>query len=287
MKIKHSTRSLFQFTIKHKQNYDRIQLNREKPQVERVFNKNGGIRHDNLLKHLLRCGECGSRFTSAMCRYGRSYKCTGKDAEAENWIAAERSEYERKCEENSKVIDTLKNEIAGLNRRRTSLLKYEDRVEICNPGRFPTGVTPENIKTLHSSKPRNLHIAQVMYKAAYLEGWGTGIKRMIDVCKAHNLPEPFYQIWADGTIVLTFQRPKTAKNGETNGETNGKWESLTERQNSIIQCLQKNGTHTSRTLSILLDISQRTVEREISFLRNNGFIDKEGSTKNGTWRVLK
>ena len=131
--------------------------------------------------------------------------------------------------------------------------------EICNPGRFPTGVTPENIKTLHSSKPRNLHIAQVMYKTACLEGWGTGIKRMTDVCKVHNLPEPFYQIWADGTVVLTFLRPKTAKNGETND----KWESLTERQNSIIQCLQKNGTHTSRTLSILLVISQRTVEREI------------------------
>lgn len=29
-----------------------------------------------------------------------------------------------------------------------------------------------------------------MYKAAYLEGWGTGITRMIDACKAHNLPEP-------------------------------------------------------------------------------------------------
>ena len=74
-----------------------------------------------------------------------------------------------------------------------------------------------NSWTTNSSKPRNLHIAQVMYKAAYLEGWGTGIKRMIDVCKAHNLPEPFYQIWADGTIVLTFLRPKTAKNGEEFG----------------------------------------------------------------------
>lgn len=44
---------------------------------------------------------------------------------------------------------------------------------------------------------------------------------MIDVCKAHNLPEPFYQIWADGTIVLTFQRPKTAKNSEEFGEEFG------------------------------------------------------------------
>lgn len=208
------------------------------------------------------------------------------DAEAENWIASERSEYERKCEENSKVIDTLKNEIAGLNRRRTSLLKYEDRVEICNPGRFPTGVTPENIKTLHSSKPRNLHIAQVMYKAAYLEGWGTGIKRMIDVCKAHNLPEPFYQIWADGTIVLTFLRPKTAKNGEEFGEEN-QYQELTERQRIIIRSIFSNGECTAKSLAKSLAMSERTVQREISFLRNNGYITKEGSDAKGLWTVLK
>lgn len=110
---------------------------------------------------------------------------------------------------------------------------------------------------------------------------------MIDVCKAHNLPEPIYEIWVDGTIVLTFQRPKTANFGETNGETNDKWGSLTKRQISIIQCLQRNGSYTSRTLSALLEISQRTIEREISFLRKNGFIDKEGSTKNGIWKVHK
>ena len=49
-----------------------------------------------------------------------------------NWIAAKRSEYARKCEENSKVIDTLKNEIASLNRRRTSLLKVEDKPEFAD-----------------------------------------------------------------------------------------------------------------------------------------------------------
>lgn len=103
---------------------------------------------------------------------------------------------------------------------------YDDRVEICNPGRFPAGVTPENIKVLHSSKPRNLHIAQVLYKAAYLEGWGTGITRMIDVCKAHNLPEPTYEIWVDGTIVLTFQRPKTAISKEKPPKMAEKFRSL-------------------------------------------------------------
>ena len=50
--------------------------------------------------------------------------------------------------------------------------------------------------------------------------------------------------------------------------------------------LKVNGENSARSLARILNLSQRTVEREISFLRNNGFIDKDG-TKNGLWKVLK
>ena len=50
--------------------------------------------------------------------------------------------------------------------------------------------------------------------------------------------------------------------------------------------LKVNGENSARSLARILNLSQRTVEREISFLRNHGFIDKDG-TKNGLWKVLK
>lgn len=44
---------------------------------ENMFNKNLGVRHPNLLKHLLRCGECGSRFSVGKATDGRKYRCYG------------------------------------------------------------------------------------------------------------------------------------------------------------------------------------------------------------------
>ncbi len=108
---------------------------------------------------------------------------------------------------------------------------YEERLRECRPMEYAW----ENLTTLDATlddidenrvmgivragirEGRMPETALEETSASLLNRWGTGIKRMIDVCKAHNLPEPFYQIWADGTIVLTFQRPKAAKNGEEFG----------------------------------------------------------------------
>ena len=48
-----------------------------------------------------------------------------------------------------------------------SLAIYADRVEISNPGQLPYPLTVENINLPHESKPRNLKIAQVLYKTSY------------------------------------------------------------------------------------------------------------------------
>lgn len=53
---------------------------------EANYNKNNAMRYDNLLKHLIKCGECGSNFSvgkseSNATRYengGRTYKCYGR-----------------------------------------------------------------------------------------------------------------------------------------------------------------------------------------------------------------
>ena len=71
------------------------------------------------------------------------------------------------------------------------------------------------------------------------------------------------------------------ENVENSGENQ-----LSERQTLIYNMLKVNGENSARSLARMLNLSQRTVEREISFLRNNGFIDKDG-TKNGVWKVLK
>lgn len=84
---------------------------------------------------------------------------------------------------------------------------YDDRVEIFNPGKFPKGITPENIKSSHDSYPYNPIIANVLFKMTYLENWGSGVKRIIDACRAQGLPDPVWQE-RQGFITVTFPRPK-------------------------------------------------------------------------------
>ena len=52
---------------------------------------------------------------------------------------------------------------------------YDDRVEIENPGMFPSNWNLEKIMKEHESKPQNPLIATVLYKRKVLESWGRGI----------------------------------------------------------------------------------------------------------------
>ena len=98
-----------------------------------------------------------------------------------------------------------------------SLAIYDDRVEIVNPGRLPNGITPDNIKTTHESKPYNPLMAGVLYRTAWLESWGSGVTRMVDACEDKNLPEPYYEIRPDSVaIVFRYTDPDCTSNCTSN-----------------------------------------------------------------------
>ena len=62
---------------------------------------------------------------------------------------------------------------------------------------------------------------------------------------------------------------------------------LTERQQLIYDTIKSNGRVTAKSLAGTLAGSQRTIEREMDFLKKNGFIRKEGKHNNGIWVTLK
>jgi ATP-dependent DNA helicase RecG len=40
-------------------------------------------------------------------------------------------------------------------------------------------------------------------------------------------------------------------------------------------------------MSEMLSVSQRTIERDLSYLQNNGILKHEGKVNNGAWVILK
>ena len=209
-----------------------------------------------------------------------------------------------------------------------SLAIYDDRVEIVNPGRFPSQISPETIKLPHESFPHNKLIANVLYLTNYLEKWGSGAGRIIQLCHEANIAEPVWKAEND-TISIVFQRKPQANksgNGQTrhfggnngknnnsidnqrnndikatkisgnnvgnnvgnkhNQENNSDKNSLTKRQLRIYNSLKSNEGNTAIKLSEIFGVTQRTIERELSYLKSHGYIKRKG-TKGGTWIILK
>ena len=71
--------------------------------------------------------------------------------------------------------EALLNAIIHRNYMTTSAIQvriYDDRVVILNEGALPENITIEDLRREHLSKPRNTLIADVFYKAGFIESWG-------------------------------------------------------------------------------------------------------------------
>lgn len=87
---------------------------------------------------------------------------------------------------------------------------WNDRIELWNDGELPFGQTIESLKQTHSSKPRNRIIANVFYKAGFIESWGRGIDKICDGFTEKGFIEPIFE-HNSGGVLCTLFRKKTAE----------------------------------------------------------------------------
>jgi ATP-dependent DNA helicase RecG len=65
----------------------------------------------------------------------------------------------------------------------TQIRVYDDKINIWNDGGLPDSISAESLKRSHSSKPRNVLIADVCFKGGLTDAGGRGTHRIIDSCK--------------------------------------------------------------------------------------------------------
>lgn len=98
---------------------------------------------------------------------------------------------------------------------------YDDRVEIENPGSFPSEWDMNKIKSEHGSKPHNPLIADTLYVRKVLESWGRGINLIIEECQKVNLPEPEYQITTNEVKLVFRYKVAGQETGQETGQVAG------------------------------------------------------------------
>ena len=82
---------------------------------------------------------------------------------------------------------------------------YDNKLTIWNEGNLPEGLSFEALKRTHSSLPRNPIIADVCFKAGYIDTWGRGTLKIFNSCKEAELPEPEIKP-LDGGILVTLYK---------------------------------------------------------------------------------
>ena len=77
----------------------------------------------------------------------------------------------------------------------------EDSIMISNSCILPEGWTVDTLMEVHESKPYNPDIANVFYRAGFIENWGQGIQKICDECTALGAELPRYEMIGNGIRV--------------------------------------------------------------------------------------
>ncbi|HQS84083.1 MAG TPA: ATP-binding protein [Alphaproteobacteria bacterium] len=174
----------------------------------------------------------------------------------------------------------------GYDTPSVSVAIFDDRVEIWNPGFLPKGLVLDDLKLPHISKPRNKIIADIFYKRNFIEKWGTGTLKMINLCKEQGIECPEFNEYMGGfSIVFRFKESIGPSHKQENQKS---LDSISQRQKLALQfSLENEGITIHQYQNLFPEVPRRTLQRELQDLLKQEFIERTGSTHKLVYKIRK
>lgn len=161
---------------------------------------------------------------------------------------------------------------------------FADRIEILSRGTLAPAQTIEGFY-LGESIPVNEKLSEIFLQLHISEKSGRGVPTIIETYGKDAIT------FRDNSIVVTipFNRVHEVgkKVGDEVGESDKPQPLLNPRRQTILLEIQQNPYITKSELAQKIGISTTAIDKNIAFLRQNGFIERVGKTKGGYWRVSK
>ena len=151
---------------------------------------------------------------------------------------------------------------------------YEDKLIIGNEARLQD-ITVEDLSKSHPSRPYNKLIADVFYKAGFIESWGRGTQRIIDECITEGLPIPVYE-YKMGFLYLIF----------SNERVNERVNELSETEKKVYLILKEKPNIIQKQLAQEMNYTEQYIRKIIKVLKDKEMIERIGSDKNGYWKTI-
>ena len=148
---------------------------------------------------------------------------------------------------------------------------YDDKIIIWNEGLLPEGLSPATLKKKHPSRPRNPLIADILFKAGYIETWGRGTLKIIEECKSAGLPEPIIEEVGGGVQITLANDKYPVSLLELMG--------LNERQIKAVGFIKQNKSITNKQYQELTKCSRNTASNDLSDLIEKDVFIQAGTGK--------
>ena len=164
----------------------------------------------------------------------------------------------------------------------------EEQIIISNRCILPEGWTAETLMQPHDSIPYNPDIANVFYRAGYIETWGQGIQKICDECTALGAELPKYEIIGTGLRVYfpalksaLIDQPKAPKH--QNKDKQGALDDAMVLR--IIDILKEQPDISQNALGESLGVTRRVVQKYTNALKETGRIERVGGKRFGHWKI--
>ena len=171
----------------------------------------------------------------------------------------------------------------------TQMKVYNDHIWLWNEGELPVGFSVEKAAREHMSKPRNRLIANVFYKAGFIESWGRGVGMVCKAFRDAKLSSPTFENLMGGSLVVIPRGNQTEPLNGIESKTQ-----LNENQQKVYDFIivmaqsdePLNEPLNTTRIAKELGMAYSTVKRVMKFLEENHLIRRVGSKKTGYWEIV-
>jgi ATP-dependent DNA helicase RecG len=155
---------------------------------------------------------------------------------------------------------------------------YDDRLEISSTGILPFGLTTEDLKRPHQSRPWNPLIAQVFYRRGIIESWGRGTLKMIELTQRAGLTPPEFECITGEVIVRFFPTQYVSPTRVDH--------KLSPLQRELLEVLAQGSKSLGEILAMLQETTpERTVQDNLKMLRELGLVELVGQRRSAKWSL--
>ena len=155
---------------------------------------------------------------------------------------------------------------------------FDNKLSIWNEGGLPHGLSLEDLKLEHNSRPRNPIIANACFFAGYIDTWGRGTLKIINSCKEAGLPEPIIKEMNGGVEVTIFSHPHLEPSERLRNDFGNEIA-------TTFEIILNHPEYTSQQIAKEINKTPRTVETYLAKLKNAGIIIRRGPKLGGHWEI--